>query len=161
MRALILKINMNINPGLPAGNEDAIPTIFDEPLRHLTLARAAQDRAVKLLGPLDQVKPAVQAKQQSVSELEATLAALAAGQSGQSDQKSEDGDDSGMADSAASDNASSQSMPMKGDFLSDPVNRSLPQPNFTPADILQEEQANAQTRTKNQPARVGKGEKDW
>ena len=161
MQVLVLKMNAAINPALSADKADAIPTIFDEPLQHLILARAAQDRAVKLLGMLDQVKPAVQAKQQTVNELEATLAALAAGQSSQSDQESEDSDDSDMTDSADSDNAASQSMPVKGDFLSDPVNRSLPQPNFSPADILQEEQANAQTRTKNQPARVGKEEKDW
>ncbi len=154
-RSLIRKLNTDQKQPL---NDEVIPTGFDEPLQHVTLARAAQDRAVRLLGPLEQLRPAVEAKQEAVKEL---TAALAAGQQGQDDQKSDDAEDSDMADSSDSDNTSNQSMPTKSDFLSDPVNRALPKPNFSPEEILQEEQANAQARTKNQPARVGKGEKDW
>jgi hypothetical protein len=158
MRQTILKLNAEATP---APSADQIPTGFDEPLQHVTLARAAQDRAVQSLGPLDQLPPAVQSQQRAVNELAAALAALSNGQSGQDDQNSDDSDDSDTSDSSDSDNAASQSMPTKSDFLSDPVNRSLPKPNFSSEDILKEEQANARTRTKNQPARVGKGEKDW
>lgn len=145
----------NAPPGLPLAD-----TGLEEPLQHLAQARLAQDEAVKLLGPLDQLSSAIQAKGRAVNELTAALQAFATPQSGEGDE-SDAMDDGDMTDTTDSDNAESQSLPMKGDFLSDPVSRALPKPNFSPQEILQEEEANAQTRSKNKPARVGHGEKDW
>lgn len=154
MRGLIVQI---LKDDPTATSLDKVPTAFDEPLTHVQRAHDAQENAADLFGPPDQLKPAVQAQQRAVQELEAALKAL----NDQNNQGDPESDSSEGDESSDSDNAPDQSAPLQGDLLSDPVNRALPRPSFSAEDIMQEEQANAQTRAKNKPARVGEGEKDW
>ncbi len=136
-------------------------TQFDEPLGHINRAREAQDLAVTLLGPLDKLSPAVDAKQTAVTELEAALKSLSASQTGE-DEQPDQNDASEMTNTSAdSDNPADRSMASRGDLISDLVNRVLPRPNYSVEDILNEEQANAQVRTRNKGSRVTEGEKDW
>lgn len=147
----------------PSPAEPETPTDFDEPLKHLTQARTAQDAAISQLGPLEQLNPALKGKKTAVDELEAALNSMSSGQSdeGESSDESEESETGEEGEESDSESTDSQSMQMSGDLMSDPANRALPKPNFSPEDILQEEQENAESRTKNKPSRVGKGEKDW
>jgi len=108
-------------------------TVLRKPLEHVARARVAQDSAVQLLGPLEQLRPALDAKLLAVNELEAALALLASGQSAEGDPSADQQPEE--LTTAESESAADQSLPMQGDFLSDLVNRSLPRPNYSAQEI--------------------------
>jgi hypothetical protein len=134
---------------------------LEQPLQHLAAARAAQDEAVNLLSPPAQLPAAVQAKQRAVTELEAALQSFAVGQQNSEGEPDNDDDQMDMNDSDQVSDLTSPFRPLQSDFLSDPVNRALPKPNFSAENLLEEERANATMRVKNKAARITPGEKDW
>jgi tetratricopeptide (TPR) repeat protein len=162
LEELRLQIQLAIREEMNDAREQVVETMLDQPLKHMSVARTAQNRAVSLLERIDKIIPAVASKGKATNELKALLDLLGDEEEESEDFEDEDWedydesemntDDSGQADrSAATDGA------MRSDF----VNRALPVPDYSVEDILDEEASNNQIRAKKQSNRVGEVEKDW
>ncbi|MES2309129.1 MAG: hypothetical protein V4507_09760, partial [Verrucomicrobiota bacterium] len=140
-------------------------TPFDEPLAHIAQAVVDQKASVELLGPLNLLVRATKSEQQAATEIETAIKFLdsQSSRSQDSDSDSNENSDEDQQEMNESDDStpSDSSMKMQGESWTDMVNHSLPKPNFSAEQILQEEEENAATRAKNKPARIEKGEKDW
>lgn len=151
-------------------DETPPPTEFDKPVHKLSAARTEQQTAVEHLNP-DSVRwPQANSSFFTAARRMQEALALLADQSrgGNPDQESQEGDQSNRdfeenAEWDESSQESNLSMPMSSqDFKTALENQSLPTPNYTAEEILQEEAANMEQRAQQKSSRAGASvEKNW
>ncbi|MDP6504275.1 MAG: hypothetical protein QF886_11705 [Planctomycetota bacterium] len=159
---LRLQIQLAVREQLDDKTEQEVETMLDQPMKHMAAARAAQDNAVSLLERIDRINPAVASKRKATNELQALLDLLGGDQEEGEDFEDEDWDDYDQNEMNTDDTGqASRSTATDGAMRSDFVNRSLPVPDYSVEDILEEEAANNQIRAKKRSDRVGEVERDW
>jgi len=150
-----------------AQKESPAPTEFDAPINALNAAQHGQRTALSRLTPsavnwTDAHSSMVKASRQ----MREALRMLSEQTHGQ-EQPQDGGDDGEFSDemewSESEAGESTYSMPMSSqEFKTALENRDLPSPNYTAEDILSQEEANQEKRTRQKAGRSGAGvEKNW
>jgi Ca-activated chloride channel family protein len=151
-------------------NDQPPPTEMDQAAEKLSAAREAQQSAVETLAPEKQNWPQANSSLLTATRRMQEALSLLSDQSkgNPSDQDSQEGDDSEWnfdenAEWDESSQDSNLSMPMSSEnFKTSLDSRSLPTPNYTAEEILQEESANMEQRAQQKSSRAGANvEKNW
>ncbi|MFC5051476.1 VWA domain-containing protein [Rubritalea spongiae] len=159
-RSSMLSIHEKLE--IPGSEQDSLMT---QPLKYMSQVVSSQQHASEHL--IDRANWSAALSQQSNAEkLLTEIIELLSGNSQQSsDEDGEEGDDEGEEDYEYSEDDSESSMSsesMQGDFSSTSQMQSLPEPNYSAEDILQEEQSNLQFRQEKRASQnAAQVEKDY